>query len=69
MRCADYISSDGYGIMYERNHNRIVIHLPPTEQTTRSTVEQIAERKVDLTNEDLILLLQIAKHIAKLPQS
>jgi hypothetical protein len=66
MLCADYISSDGYGIMYERKHNRIVINLPPTTQTVTNTVEQIAERKVDLTDEDLILLLEMSKYICKL---
>ena len=65
MRCADYISSDGYGIMYKRNQNRIVINLPPTAQTVTNTVEQIAARKVDLTDEDLTLLLAMARYICE----
>ena len=65
MKCSDYISSNGYGIMYERNHNRIVINLPPTAQTVTNTVEQIVNRKVDLTDEDLILLLEMAQYICK----
>ena len=65
MRCADYISSDGYGIMYERNQNRIVIDLPSTAKTATNTVEQIVERKVDLTDDDLILILEMAQYICK----
>ncbi len=65
MRCADYILSDGYSVMYERKNNRIVIHLPPTAQTATNTVEQITKRKVDLTDNDLILLLEMAQYICE----
>ena len=64
-KCSDYISSEGYGICYERNHNRIIINLPPTSQTVTNTVEQLVHRKVDLTDNDLILLLNIVQYICK----
>ena len=60
---ADYISSDGYGALYEKGKNRIVISLPPTDATATNTVEQTAKRKVDLTNADLMLMLALAKLI------
>lgn len=60
---ADFIVSGGYSALYERDKNRIVIGLPQTVRTLTNTVQDLEPRKVDLTTEDLALLLQMARYI------
>jgi len=59
------VTSDGYSIVYDKKVNQITILLPPTAETRRSTVDQIAERKTELSGEELQLILEMAKYICK----
>lgn len=57
------IVSDGYSLMYDEKHNRIVIGIPPTMETATDTVTPIADRRTDVSETDLIVLLNIAQLI------
>lgn len=57
------IVSDGYLLMYDETHNRIVIGIPPTMETATDTVTPIADRRTDVSETDLIILLNIAQLI------
>lgn len=57
------IVSDGYSLMYDEKHNRIVIRIPPTLETATDTVTPIADRRTDVLETDLIVLLNIAQLI------
>lgn len=59
------ISMDGYSVFYDKPGNRITILLPPTAKTSRCTVDKIAERKTELSGEELQLLLEMAKYICR----
>jgi hypothetical protein len=59
------VNRDGYAINYEPEQNRITILMPPTAETRRDTVSQIAERKTELSGEELQLLLDMAKYICR----
>ena len=47
------IVSDGYSLMYDEKHNRIVIRIPPTMETATDTVTPIADRRADVSEADL----------------
>ena len=49
--------------MYDEKHNRIVIGVPPTMATATDTVTPIADRRTDVAEADLIVLLNIAQLI------
>lgn len=51
------IVSDGYSLMYDEKHNRIVIGLPQTMETATNTIGQIVDRRTDVTETDLMVLL------------
>ena len=51
------IVSDGYSLMYDENHNRIVIGLPQTWKTLTNTFDPMADRRTDVTETDLMILL------------
>lgn len=57
------IVSDGYSLMYDEKHNRIIISIPPTMATATDTVTPIADRRTDVSETDLIVLLNIAQLI------
>ena len=57
------IVCDGYSLMYDENHNRIVIGLPQTWKTITNTFEPIVDRRTDVTETDLIVLLSTAQLI------
>lgn len=57
------IVSDGYSLMYDEKHNRIVIGLPQTMETATNTIGQIVDRRTDVSETDLIVLLNIAQLI------
>lgn len=59
------VDHDGYAIAYEQDKNRIIILLPPTAETRRSTVSKITERKTELSAEELQLILEMAKYVCK----
>ena len=57
------IVSDGYSLMYDENHNRIVIGLPQTWKTLTNTFDPVVDRRTDVSETDLIVLLNIAQQI------
>lgn len=57
------IVCDGYSLIYDEKHNRITIGIPPTIETALDTVTPIADRRTDVAETDLIVLLNIAQLI------
>ncbi len=57
------IISDGYSLMYDEKYNRIVINIPPTMATATDTATPIADRRTDVSETDLMVLLNIAQLI------
>lgn len=57
------VVSDGYSLVYDEGHNRIVIRIPPTMKTATDTATPIADRRADVSETDLIVLLNIAQLI------
>lgn len=57
------IVSDGYSLVYDGKQNRIVIGIPQTMATATNTVTPIANRRTDVSETDLIVLLNIAQLI------
>ena len=55
--------SEEYSLTYDKNHNRIVINLPQTFETVNSTYEQILDRRTDVEEKDLLVLLNVVKLI------
>lgn len=51
---------NGYSIIQYPNQNKIVICMPPTEETATNTIEQIRHRKQRLSNDELTFLLVYA---------
>ena len=57
------IVSDGYSLMYDEKRNFILIGLPQTMETATNTIGQIVDRRTDVTETDLMVLLNIAQLI------
>jgi len=57
------LCSDGYALTYYKHKNQIVINLPQTYATITNTVEQPVDRRTDIEEADLAILLNIAKLI------
>ena len=57
------LMSDGYCLAYYKNKNQIVICLPQTFETATDTYEQVVDRRTDVMETDLLVLLNIAKLI------
>ena len=57
------IVGDGYSLFYDKNKNRIVIHLPQTMQTARNTVDAVTDRKIDITESEQSLILNVVKAV------
>lgn len=55
--------SDGYSLVYDKKHNRIVINIPPTMETATDTTAPIADRRTDISETNLMVLLSIAQLI------
>ena len=55
--------SDDYALLYDKRHNYINILLPQTEETTITTNGVVSFRRTDVTESDLMVLLQMAKII------
>lgn len=51
------IVADGYSLSYEKGKNRVVIHLPQTVFTLTNTIEPVVDRKVDVEEKDLAIIL------------
>ena len=57
------LCSDGYALTYYKNYNQIVIGLPQTCETATNTYEQVVDRRTDVEETDLAVLLNITKLI------
>ena len=55
--------SDGYALSYHKSRNQIVISLPQTYATITNTAEQPVDRRTDVEETDLWVLLNIAQLI------
>ena len=59
------IVSDGYSAEYYPQCNQIVITMPQTVKTITNTVQMVTNRKMDITDDDLALLLSLVKYICE----
>lgn len=59
------IISDGYTIEYYKNRNQIIIGMPQTMLTPTDTVSMVINRKVDLTDEDQMIILAVVKYVTE----
>lgn len=59
------IVSDGYSAEYYPQRNQIVITMPQTMRTITNTVKMVTNRKVDISDEDLCLLVEMTKYICE----
>ena len=59
------VVADGYCIEYYKKENMIIIKLPPTMETINSTIMVPADRKLNFTDEELNMILLVAKSIAE----
>lgn len=59
------IVSDGYSLVYDKSKNKIVIGLPQTEQTATNTISMVTNRKVDITDEEQMLILAVVKYVMR----
>lgn len=48
---------NGYSLVYYKNRNQIVIGLPQTRETLTNTLEPVVDRRVDVEDKDLAILL------------
>lgn len=54
---------DGYSLLYEKRKNRVLILLPQTVFTPTNTIDPLVDRKVDVEEEDLAIVLGVAMAI------
>lgn len=57
------LTSDGYSLTYYKNKNQIVISLPQTYETATNTYEQVVDRRIDVMEIELCVLIEIVKLI------
>ncbi len=57
------IISDGYTLEYYKNRNQIIIGLPQTEQTATNTISMVTKRKIDLTDEEKMIILATVEYV------
>ena len=57
------LRSEGYYLTYYKSKNQIVICLPQTYETAASTSAQFVDRRTDVVETDLFVLLNIAQLI------
>lgn len=55
--------SNGYYLSYDNSHNMITIGLPQTSKTLTNTIEPVVDRRTDVEEKDLFVLLNVAKMI------
>ncbi len=48
---------DGYSLSYEKGKNRVLIHLPQTVFTPTNSIEPVVDRKLDVEEKDLAIIL------------
>lgn len=59
------ISQDGYAIEYDKKHNKIFITMPQTMQTLTNTTSIVRNRKIDFTDADLAILLELTRYLCE----
>ena len=57
------LTNNGYSLVYYKNRNQIVIGLPQTEKTLTNTLDSIVDRRVDVEDKELAILLTTAQAI------
>jgi len=57
------ITADGYSLEYFPKGNRIVIYLPQTYSTITNTVDEIANRRIYITDAEKAAILMTVKAI------
>ena len=57
------LTSDGYALVYHENKNQIIITLPQTYATMTNTFDQVVDRRTDVAEIDLLVLLNVTKLI------
>lgn len=55
--------SNGYSLIYHKNCNQIVIGLPQTWSSLTNTLDPVADRRIDVTEQELDILLRVTKLI------
>ena len=55
------LSKDGYALQYEPRKNRIIITMPQTVYTLTDTVNPVVDRRTDVPEENLAVLLAVAR--------
>ena len=60
-----YLTIDGYNLEYIPSQNRIVIGLPQTHSTINNTALPVEDRKTELSENELAMLLLIVRYIFK----
>lgn len=69
LRCEDgrkgrfdmIVTDDGYAIEQHQGQNKIVILMPQTAETITNTVQQLSKRRVKLTENELLLILNLVR--------
>ena len=54
---------DGYSLIYYKSRNQIVIGLPQTLGSLTNTINLVADRKIDVEEKDLAILLAVTQAI------
>lgn len=54
---------DGYSLIYYKSRNQIVIGLPQTWGSLTNTINLVADRKIDVEEKDLAILLAVTQAI------
>lgn len=57
------LTSNGYTLVYYKNRNKIVIELPQTSKTLTNTLEPVVDRRVDVEEKELAILLSATQAI------
>lgn len=59
------IVSKGYSVRYVPKDNQIIITLPQTFKTINNTIQMVTDRKMDITDDDLGLIMSLVKYICE----
>ena len=57
------LTLNGYSLVYYKNLNQIVIGLPQTRETLTNTLEPVVDRRVDVEDKELAVLLAATQFI------
>ena len=59
------IICEGYSVKYVPKDNQIIITLPQTAKTINNTIQMVTDRKMDITDDDLALIMSLVKYICE----